>query len=59
MAKAKRERRTSIRTLQTEGGLDFLDKLEEIDRQQKAEQGVEDEPRAAQADEADDEEERA
>ena len=41
MAKAKRERRTSIRTLPADGGLDFLDKLDEIDRQQKAQQGVE------------------
>jgi len=41
MAKAKRARRTSIRTLPADGGLDFLDKLDQMEREQKADQAPE------------------
>jgi hypothetical protein len=34
MAKAKRERRTSIRTMPTEGTTDVLDRLDAIERQE-------------------------
>ncbi|MEW6581635.1 MAG: hypothetical protein AB1416_02610 [Actinomycetota bacterium] len=51
MAKAKRERRTSIRTLRADGGLDFLDRLDEMERQEKAlqVQAVEAAPAEAEA----------
>jgi len=36
MAKAKRERRSSIRTLPADAGHDILDRLDQLERQEKA-----------------------
>ena len=36
MAKAKRERRKSVRTMQTEGNTDILDRLDAIEREEHA-----------------------
>jgi hypothetical protein len=54
MAKAKRERRTSIRTMQTDKTLAALDALEEVERRVQAEQQAAGPAEVPAAEEADD-----
>lgn len=49
MAKAKRERRTSIRTMPTEGTTDILDRLDAIEREEHARTSASADPEAPPA----------